>query len=401
MWNPFGAGSRAILEDLSSLDPARRKQAKTSLRRHKFRKSDLPALYEAIERQYPDDTDRFLSTRHALFRVLWKVNDPSTVDFIRRVHSSLPDNPDIRFCALRTLSEMSTEQSLRLLLDILIAHEPALGLSIHALFVPLLQNPKHAQVLFPKLFEALKTREYKHPIYCLAIAYRDNDRLSDTVIANCRAVLMQDYETALQDRETLPEDSQEYADAVALLQVVLDLMASFPGDPEIAAVLRSRLNDPTPAICLFAANSLVALGRDLPPECLDRIAADPSTRLDLYEHLQKLGQSQLFPPAYHTQLHFAEAQMVRWLCFPTEMGKPPDRIECIASREVTTAGRRGRVYLFRYFYEDDDSGWMVGLSGPQPSDPAQVSSQGHLTFSHFHKLDEMSTDEHFDSLLNQ
>ncbi len=388
-------------DDLYSSNPEVRERARELLDKHKFSRNDLPLLYEAIQRSYRDDDAGANSTRSALLTVLWTVNDRSTVNFVKKAYPTLPDNPDIRYSALRVLSEMNTADSLNLFLDLLIGTRPNLEHFYFGLFVPLYEHTRNAKVLFPRLLELLSDKRYRYPVYSLAVYYRDKKLIANGVFAGYRERMIEDFNQAEVERAALLESSaEEYSSLSDLLAVIVDGMGSFLKDPEIAGILRESLDDPDPGVKLYSAISLVRVGEKVSPESLGPIAANPATRLDLYEALKEMGQARFFPQAYFTQYHFAEGDMVRWLCYPTEFGRPPDRIELLETREITRGGVRGRVYLFKYFYNDDKDGWMVGMSGPQPIKMNELRTWGELTFSHFNKMDEMSIEEHFESFLD-
>lgn len=356
-------------DDLYSSNPEVRERARELLDKHKFSRNDLPLLYEAIQRSYRDDDARANSTRSALLTVLWTVNDRSTVNFIKKAYPTLPDNPDIRYSALRVLSVMNTADSLNLFLDLLVGTRPNLEHFYFSLFVPLYDHTRNAKVLFPRLLELLSDKRYRYPVYSLAVYYRDKKLIANGVFAGYRERMIEDFNQAEVDRAALLESSvEEYSSLSDLLAVIVDGMGSFLKDPEIAGIFRESLDDPDPGVKLYSAISLVRVGEKVSPESLEPIAANPAIRLDLYEAL--------------------------------EFGRPPDRIELLKTREITRGGERGRVYLFKYFYNDDKDGWMVGMSGPQPIKMNELRTWGELTFSHFNKMDEMSIEEHFESFLD-
>ncbi|MGE5551021.1 MAG: hypothetical protein ACM3ZC_10910 [Bacteroidota bacterium] len=391
--------SRRILQALAVEDAREREQAKKRLGEHSFSRMDLPLLYGATRRGYPDDGEDLFSTRSKLLRVLWEVNDAGTPRFIADIYPSLPDNKDTRFAALRVLSGMNTRESVETLVKILLRDKPDLGYA-YPLFLPFEEEPRHASLLFPRLFNLLEDDKYKYAVYCLAVSLRDKKALDDKVFQACRGRLLEDLAHARAQRRRLAKDTEAYAEAVDLLAVTADCLGAFPGDAEVMGFLRSLLDDPSPEVVLWAADSLTRNGGNVPGPVFLKLAANPETRLDLYNALAAAGQVRLFPEEYLTQYHFAEADMVRWLTFPTEFGRAPDRIELLAEKEVETDGERGRVYLFKYRYAGDEDGWMVGLSGPQPMEKDEVATGGGYTFSHFKRLDEMSVEEHFRSFLD-
>lgn len=391
--------SEKIISSLSSDSEKTRKWAKERLSKYKFTQADLDLIYEAAKKSYPDDSDKYNSTKYGLFQTLWSIHDKDTPRFIQEVYPNLPQNPEILFSCLRVLSEINTSESVQLLVKLLVENQPDLEHSYCTLFIPLESDTKNGRFLFPELFKLLKNDKYKYTIYCLAFQYCDEKAVEGTVFKDYRDQVVSDWNEAFTKRDKADNGSDDFDDINSLIAVIADFSFIFPLDAEIKSLLDKSLNDPLPKISLCSAKSLLRHGEKVSDERLEALAAIPETRLYLYEELENLKMAQRFPEKYHNQASFAEANMVTWLSSPFEFGRPPNKIELIATREIHRIGNEGRVYLFKYFYNDDDDGWMVGLSGPQPLEMNKMSTSGSLTFSHFNKLDAMIIDEHFASFL--
>jgi hypothetical protein len=155
-----------------------------------------------------------------------------------------------------------------------------------------------------------------------------------------------------------------------------------------------------PYLLTYAVLSLFRLGGAPPHEIINRCAACPETRLTLYKHIAELGRADVFPGEYFTQKHFAEADMVRWLTFPTELNTVPDEIELMGILNCRFAGQRFYLWRFRTVdpHEHARDGWLAGLSGPfGENDQLSAESTGG-TFSCFKKWDEMAPIEHARSI---
>jgi hypothetical protein len=93
---------------------------------------------------------------------------------------------------------------------------------------------------------------------------------------------------------------------------------------------------------------------------------------------------------------FSEADMVRWLTFPTELNTVPDEMELKGVLECREVRQRYFLWKFRTFAPDNHAkdGWMAGLSGPfEIDEPPAVDPVGS-TFSAFNQWDAMSPLDH-------
>jgi len=92
--------------------------------------------------------------------------------------------------------------------------------------------------------------------------------------------------------------------------------------------------------------------------------------------------------------------MVRWLVYPTELGRVPDQIELKKVVSVDAGGTDGVLdyYLFRFRtlppHWAAKNGWMAGVAGPfLQKDGPTTEAQGD-TFSEFERWDSRTPEEH-------
>ncbi|MBM3465457.1 MAG: hypothetical protein FJX76_25470 [Armatimonadetes bacterium] len=123
------------------------------------------------------------------------------------------------------------------------------------------------------------------------------------------------------------------------------------------------------------------------------LASSSALRADLYDGLKKLEKLRLFPRTYYNQDALAEAAMVRWLCFPTELGHAPTEIELVHREQVKQGRIEWLMYLFKFRTDD---GWCAGEAGPFRADT--LSTQGKFTFSNFRGFDALTHEEHLAGL---
>lgn len=142
-------------------------------------------------------------------------------------------------------------------------------------------------------------------------------------------------------------------------------------------------------IKFFAMFALKELGEVLNTRDIKDIAAYPEMRGKLVERLQANHEWSLMPAMFASQLALAEADLVQWLTFPTELNSVPDEIKFL--KKVETTEQPGQdMYYFRFRTEEphwaSEDGWMIGWSGPFPRQGlAQLG--GTDTFSKFEKWD--------------
>jgi len=149
----------------------------------------------------------------------------------------------------------------------------------------------------------------------------------------------------------------------------------------------------------------VRLGESAPTAALNAVAADPETRGALFDGLNECKRSDAFPRSELTQEKLAEAEMVHWLAYPTELGQPPDEIELMRTIEEDageSGGGRYAWFVFRFRvrapHPSAEDGWLAGVAGPFRKDEFPTTRTWGDTFSTFTRWEEFTADEHLSSI---
>jgi hypothetical protein len=164
--------------------------------------------------------------------------------------------------------------------------------------------------------------------------------------------------------------------------------------------LRESLDYQDPRLKFFGLISLLRLEKSVDQKHIDDVARHAEMRNWLFDTLKALGKSSQFPERFRTQKAFAEANLVNWLVYPTELAQVPDEIELMKVVSVDTGLSDGiyDYYLFRFRTRPPHwaakDGWMAGISGPYARKDEPTTNALGDTFSTFTKWDEKTPDEH-------
>jgi hypothetical protein len=260
-------------------------------------------------------------------------------------------------------------------------------------------------LLFPRLLALASVPHLEGGVYSLCLRYFDTGALVAGSLQAHRSIVMTSWQKHL--AELLPA---QRADGVAwmwqdnyrrhrsLASLLLDLLQYFPSD-EVLAELRAAFTQLTdPKLKFYAARSLLLLGQPIRQEDWLPVAASSEMRLRLHRFLVRVNRLDLFPAAYYTQLAFAEADLVDWLTFPSELGCVPDEIELGLELKLTSDGEEFLAYAFRFRTDPPqwaaDKGWMAGVTGPYQAAQAPTTHTLGLTFSCFEAWDSQTPEEH-------
>jgi len=149
------------------------------------------------------------------------------------------------------------------------------------------------------------------------------------------------------------------------LELLADVSKHFANEDVIAA-LQDLLQLGRSHINVHAVGTLCVLGADIPQSAINALAEDLEFADTTYHLLQRQGKAALFPAECATEEYLAKSDLVRWLAYPTELGKAPDAIEYIG--KIKPLFRKEVFHVFKFRSDSDTLGddlknkWLVGWS---------------------------------------
>jgi hypothetical protein len=404
---PRPTRGRWILQRLASEDEETALAARAELR--KWTDDRAPSKTEAIDllrgsagafaRDAPDGVD----TPSLIMEVLLDTPRAEYRPVIEEVFPRL--GRSAREGALSLLSVIDDEASAKSFMRLLRAH--AAELSEDFSLQPLRDHRHHADVFFPGLLDLAKQSSLAWEIYMTTTDFCQGGELAADKLAPRAGSLLAAYRAErdwLRPRQQprgvgwmWAEDYQKHRSIAALL---LDIAGCLPAGEAVDGELGAALGLRDPRLVYFALTSLLAHHRPLPAPSLDAVAASAEMRNALYDKLAEGHQEALFPARYRTQPAFAESNMVRWLIYPTELGRVPDKIELKKIVALDTKGPEGFLdyYVFRFRtlppHETAKDGWIAGVAGPFLRKDAPTTDAQGGTFSEFERWDARTPEEH-------
>ena len=136
--------------------------------------------------------------------------------------------------------------------------------------------------------------------------------------------------------------------------------------------------------------------RPVPDTIINWFAARDKWSGNLFQRLEDIGRTELFPAAFKNQVDLARSLMVG-----DKNYREVDSIIFLKKLQTGSEGKRGWVYFFKYRVKKTDD-WKIGLSGLQPLDLTAVSSDNKLALLTDKKLkNDRSQDEQLQEQLTR
>ena len=219
-------------------------------------------------------------------------------------------------------------------------------------------------------------------MYAGILHYRDQlSKLSD----GARAKLS---EHILSEMERILAMDPPAGEAVDALEILCDVCKLFPAD-QTPTVLDRVFALGNNRISYYAAETLLSLNLEPSAQVIEDLAKDLFHANLIHGTLRQYGKENRFPKELNNEVYLAKSDLVHWLCYPTELGQPPEEIAYIG--KIKYLFKKDVYHVFKYRSESDTLGddlkgkWLIGWS----------SAEGGTfsNFDEFAKFDLGSTDK--------
>ena len=269
------------------------------------------------------------------------------------------------------------------------------------MFVRMDDSLKLARSLFPEILQLTNIPEYKEPVNDLLINLLDSGLISsgdyssyfDEIFFDARLEMkrLQIQEEHLLEKQTEKEngnaDENEIADynysryssssyggrsasSSGIENYAALLMPFYSKDPSLAKMYNKLLQSRDTSVQLSTAVLLLKNNHPVADSIFKNMAAQDKYSVQLLDALEEIKRVDLFPAAYKKQVDMARSVLNNQAY---SSANKPDNIEPAGRVLITLKGKKGYVYFFKYKTKDDED-WQIGLSGLQPENTAEVSS---------------------------
>lgn len=355
------------------------------------------ALLRAATDDFPEVEPRYRGASEALVSLLETHASLVEPSLVEEVYDDLPN--EARAWSLRLLARANSREAAEALARLL-TRVDQLPTVFWPVLIPLEREPHHEASIVPGLIASHKASGFAPSAAGALLAYASGGHLGTH--AERVAELAAAAASRQVERLKAVSDGDDRDEARTRAGLYLDLLSA-TGSATATAVLKAASEEQDSWVAMWGAIGLERLGRMADAGTLRRVASDPSCRSVLFKALRDLGRLDRFPTAYLDQASLAEAEMVSWLKYPTELNAAPDEIELL--RVVELPSDRGPSDLFVYRFRTHPphwaapDGWMIGVAGPfLRSDQPTIDGLG-LTFSRLDKQSEADLDDQIAAII--
>ncbi|GGB04391.1 hypothetical protein GCM10011511_29630 [Puia dinghuensis] len=388
----FDSKLDAFFRDFYSTDSLVAKRAKEAIPNVYYGRAGVPRLLDAIE-NLPYNGKDYFETKTKLINELGYINDsvaiPGVVAGLKHIYERAGDTSLLQNAVLKALAHHKTAPAYQLLKQLMIQDPPVFDNSSEYtyLFHDIGDSLALARTLFPGLLQLASVDDYKPNIQSLLSNLVDSNYLH---AADYEPWFSQIYfdakiqwkkqegkdEKRLQKKEEEGDDNtdadSDESGGNELDEYAILLMPFYDRNPTIAHFFDKLLQSRDPQLRLTTSLLLLRHQHPVADSILLALAAGDATRSPLFEGLNAIGSGNRFPQRYRTQEDMARSLLVSGHG-NTEFAD----IHMVDKQPAQFKNKRGLVYFFKYKVSKEDD-WQLGLSGIQPKDHLDISTDNSL-----------------------
>lgn len=400
---------KPIVAGLSSQDDETRKRAFEKLReiaKKGLSKEEALFAIKAAASEYPTSGVKWQDANKQLVYAVARSFHFGLINEVRGNFAVYP--PSAQAASLNLLGNLDQREATEALADLLDQlSDDAISINLGTLS----EEPRHADILFPRVLAHVHRVQLRWPISKLILAHLSTGwKPIETVMSEIASKMIQLHHNL---KHVLFQKQQangtgwiwedEYREHRSLAALVLDVIGRL-NNPGAEAELVEALQYNDPLLKMFAVVGLVRHGTDPEWHQVLPVAESAETRNWLYRHLAELKRIDIFPEKLATREAFAEGEMVNWLLFPTELAQVPDEIELMATIPFKSSEGLSDFYVFRFRTFEPHwaakNGWIAGVAGPFLWEKRPSVDACGGTFSSFTPWDECSPEEHLSQIID-
>jgi uncharacterized protein YbaP (TraB family) len=377
-----------FFHDFYSKDSLVAQRAREAIPNVYFGPAGVPALLSAIS-ALPYNGKDYFDTKTKLINELGYISDSTAIGAVVKglaaIYEKAGDTSTFQNAVLKALAHQKTRPAYDLLNRLITQDPPVFDNTsdYNYLFQDLGDSLSLARTLFPGLLQLATVSDYKENIQSLLAKLSDSGYLAAVDYQSYFSQIYFDAkiqwkkqegrdEKKLQKKENDNNDDNdvegEDASGNELDDYAVLLVPFYDKNPTIPRFFDKLLQSKDAALRLSTAILLLRHHRPVADSIIRSLAASDQYRSRLLKELQSIHQSERFPSGYKNQEAIARSLLLS--------GKGDDdfeNIQLVDKRIVHFKGSKGYVYYFKYKVRKDDD-WQMGLSGLQPLNRKEVST---------------------------
>lgn len=371
--------------DFNSKDSTTRQQAKSSISTVHYKDEHAPELIRLIK-SWGASEKNYLEVKNDLISELGYISHPEILPFLESAYLAANDTASLQRNILESLLKQQTREADKVFSNLVLKEIPIFSNedNIYSMLSPLRDSLELSKSLFPDLLQLTALTDYKEPVYSLLATMLDSNVIQPSLYEHHISQIAFDARIALQkeiadEQEQIGEDDDNDIESRFHPNNVLHeyavLLLPYRNTNKNAERFFTRYETTkNPLQQILLAQLYLRHKLPVADSLLQQIAVQEKYRVALWEALEEIQRLDKFPKAYKKQESIARSVLYGMVDYNTKI----DSVVLLGKQHTTHRFKKGTVYLYKYKQKEEDA-WYLGISGLQPEDEKQSSSNESLT----------------------
>jgi uncharacterized protein YbaP (TraB family) len=389
----------SFFADLFSKDSTVHLKAKQALSDVYFGEKGVSVIMNALQKITPADKD-YYTIKAKLIAELGYIKDTSkrvVVNYLKKIYEQTADTSLFQNEVITALAKHKSSDAIKLFKTLVLQDPPIFDKEYNyaALFSNLEDSLSLAAALFPELLQLTTLQDYREPVISLLVKLADSGLVKGLQYQDYLSKIYFDAKTALKKQQGKEENkmyqnrakddaedeevtlAKSYSNSSGnseLDNYTVLLMPFYDSNANVRKYMDKLLKSQDENIRMNTAIFLLKSNKQVPDSILTALAAKDFTRGTLFTKMEKIKRLDKFPAEHKTQIDLARSYLLAEKNYASV-----DSVVFVAKKAITFNERKGMVYFFKYRIKKEDD-WKIGISGLQPENIKQVSSNDKLCF---------------------
>jgi len=368
-----------IYNDLASSDTMVYKSALGALSYYDFKKNELPCIYKAIQRDYPDDTSE-AGARQKLLKKLRHVNSDSTVAVLSALYVTLKNKDDLKGTILSEIPDIDKKNGYDIYFKLLTTQPPLNVTESYGTFAPLVDSIKYAAAHFQEILPFVKYDNLRSGVMRVAknIAFDKMPEYNKMLAANYEQIMAFAPNDAAKYIKNKDNSNSNFSSSMySYMQLAGKIKNAAVNDWFTAFYIKNDHDG------IYLPDAIAArVYNNLPnnPVLVNKFLDSMGTRYNLMEAYNDAKLLSRVPLKYRSQSEFAKLCLYQEIIDDDDDNGAPEKLSLLGS----IVDKGSVYYVFDFMQTEREEGKkFIGITGPYKPGSAKLDFSRYYAYSEY------------------
>ncbi|ASU33224.1 GumN family protein [Mucilaginibacter xinganensis] len=377
--NNYLATSKAtqIFKALQSSDTSVYATALGALSYYDFKPDEYPAVYEALQKSYPDDSSA-TGVRAKLIKIFRDVSNDTTATFLVNLYPKLKGKDILKGAVLSIITTVDKKNGYDNYLRLLTTDPPVTVKEGYQIFSPLNDSLEFAAAHFDQLLPLTKYDNLRSYVLRTAqqMANKKDAPYANQLKASYNAIMtyaQADFDNYISHRDS--SNNLYNTEMYNYMQLIGQIKTGEFNDKLTASYLKRDPNG------IYAPDAIIARIKNRLPnnqQLVNKYLDSIGTRYDVMEAFSKQNQLTMIPLKYRSQSEYARLCLYQYVS-QDDYGSPKKMVL------LGSVIKNGSVYYaFKFSLPDrDDKNALIALTGPYKPGATKLNFEKYYVYTDY------------------